>query len=65
VKDSVNGIITYNIPSSYQGFVFNDISLTFRDGKIIKATANDTDRLNKILDTDEGARYIGLFQPVD
>ncbi|MFN7250612.1 MAG: aminopeptidase [Anaerobacillus sp.] len=61
VKNSVNGTITYNTPSPYQGFTFENIKLTFKDGKIIEATANDTDRLNKIFDTDEGARYIGEF----
>jgi len=61
VKDSVNGIIAYNTPSMMQGFKFENIRLQFKDGKIIKATANDNDRVNKILDTDEGARYIGEF----
>jgi len=61
VKNSVNGMISYNTSSPYQGFTFEKIKLTFKDGKIIEAIANDTDRLNKILDTDEGARYIGEF----
>lgn len=61
VKDSINGTLTYNTPSPYQGFTFEQISFTFKDGKIVKATANDTDRINKVLDTDEGARYIGEF----
>ncbi|MDK2878868.1 MAG: aminopeptidase [Thermoanaerobacteraceae bacterium] len=61
VRDSVNGVISYNTPSIYQGFTFTDIRFEFKNGKIIKATANDTERINKILDTDEGARYIGEF----
>ncbi|UOE93477.1 aminopeptidase [Alkalihalobacillus sp. LMS39] len=61
IKDSVNGTITYNTQSPYQGFVYENISFTFKDGKIVDATANDTDRINHILDTDEGARYIGEF----
>lgn len=61
VRDSVNGKITYNTPSPYNGFTFENVQLTFKDGKIIEATANDTDRINKIFDTDEGARYIGEF----
>ncbi|MDI3481340.1 MAG: aminopeptidase [Tepidanaerobacteraceae bacterium] len=61
VRDSVNGVISYNTPSVYQGFTFTDIRFEFKNGKIVKATANDTERLNKILDTDEGARYIGEF----
>ncbi len=61
VKDSVNGTITYNTPSPYQGFTFENVKLTFKDGKIIEAASNDTERINKIFDTDEGARYIGEF----
>jgi len=61
VKNSINGTLTYNTPSPYQGFVFEQVSLEFKDGKIIQASANDTKRLNQILDTDEGARYIGEF----
>ena len=61
VKDSVNGVITYNTPSILNGFKFENVSLTFKDGKIINATANDTLRVNEIFDTDEGARYVGEF----
>ncbi len=62
VKDSVNGIITYNTPSPYQGNVFNNVSLTFENGKIVKCTCNgDNQKLEEIFDTDEGARYIGEF----
>ena len=61
VKDSVNGTITYNTPSVENGFKFENVSLTFKDGKIINATANDTKKLNAVLDTDEGARYVGEF----
>jgi aminopeptidase len=62
VKTSVNGTITYNTPSLYQGVVYNQISFTFENGKIVKATADaNVDKLNKILDTDEGARYVGEF----
>ena len=61
VKDSINGYITYNTPSEYDGFTFNDIYFEFKDGKIVKATSNDNERINKILDTDEGARYVGEF----
>lgn len=61
VRDSVNGVITYNTPSPYQGFTFENVKLTFKDGKIVEAVANDSERINKIFDTDEGARYIGEF----
>ncbi|WP_066495675.1 aminopeptidase [Abyssisolibacter fermentans] len=61
VKDSINGVLTYNCPAVYQGFTYENICLEFKDGKIVKATANDTERINKVFDTDEGARYIGEF----
>ena len=62
VKSSVNGTISYNAPSPYQGTVFNNVKLTFKDGKIVDATAdNDVDKLNEIFNTDEGARYVGEF----
>ncbi|MDA8352152.1 MAG: aminopeptidase [Firmicutes bacterium] len=61
VRQSVNGVITYNTASVYQGTTFEKIRFEFEDGKIVKATANETEKLNQILDTDEGARYIGEF----
>lgn len=61
IKDSVNGMITYNTPSVYSGTTFEQICFRFEKGKIIQATSNHTDRLNEILDTDEGSRYIGEF----
>ncbi len=61
VKDSVNGVITYNAPSVMGGFKYENVQLTFKDGKIIKATGNDTEKINAIFDTDEGARYVGEF----
>lgn len=61
VRDSVNGTLTFNAPSLYQGFTYENISFTFDNGKIINATANNTEKINRLLDTDEGARYIGEF----
>lgn len=62
VKDSVNGVITYNTPSPYNGNIFNNIRLEFKDGRIIKCEAsNDNDKLEEIFNTDEGARYVGEF----
>lgn len=61
VKNSINGYITYNTKSQYNGFVFENIHFEFKDGKIIKATSNNTEMINEILDIDEGARYIGEF----
>lgn len=61
VKDSVNGVISYNTPAVYQGVTFENITLEFKNGKIVKATANNTERINKIFNIDEGARYVGEF----
>jgi len=62
IKDSVNGYVTYNTKTRYNGIEFQNIHFEFKDGKIIKATANGNEKeLNEILDTDEGARYIGEF----
>jgi len=61
VRDSVNGILSYNTPSEKDGFKFENIRFEFKDGRIVDAKANDTARINKILDADEGARYLGEF----
>jgi aminopeptidase len=61
VKDSVEGHVTFNAPSIYQGIAFDGIRLEFKSGKIVDATSNETQKLNKILDSDPGARYIGEF----
>ena len=62
VKNSVNGTITYNTPSPYEGNVYHNVKLTFKDGKIIGATCDEDDeQLNKIFSTDEGSSYVGEF----
>src|SRR5213596_3059130 len=61
VKNSVEGHITFNAPTIYQSIAFDGIRLDFREGKIVQATSNQTEKLNKILDSDAGARYIGEF----
>jgi aminopeptidase len=61
VKNSVDGVIQFNTPTLYSGTKFENVRLEFKDGKIIAATANHSKRLNEILDTDAGARYVGEF----
>lgn len=62
VRDSINGVIQFNTPTVYNGKPFADVRLEFKDGKVVKAScSNDTQGLNNILDTDEGARYTGEF----
>jgi aminopeptidase len=61
VKDSVNGVIQFNTPTIYSGSRFDNNRLEFKQGKIVKATGSNTRKLNEILDTDAGARYVGEF----
>jgi len=58
---SANGIIQFNTPTLYSGTKFENVRLELKDGQVVNATANNTKRLNEILDTDPGARYIGEF----
>jgi aminopeptidase len=61
VKNSVNGVIQFNTPTIYAGTKFENVRLEFKDGKVVNAAANNPKRLNEILDTDTGARYVGEF----
>src|SRR5438874_13463664 len=61
VKNSVEGHITFNVPTIYQGTSFDGIRLEFRQGKVVEATSNQTAKLNAILNSDPGARYVGEF----
>lgn len=63
IKDSINGNITFNTKTFYQGKSFDSISLTFKNGKIIDASCKEgvIDDLNNILNSDLGSRYIGEF----
>jgi len=61
VKDSVSGTVQYNARTIYQGTTHDQVRLELKDGKIIQATSSNTEHLNKVLDTDEGARYVGEF----
>lgn len=61
VKKSVQGRIKFNAPSTYLGTRFENVELEFKDGQITNARSSDTKKINKILDTDAGARYIGEF----
>ena len=58
---SANGTISFNIPSLHNGFLFKDVCLTFKDGRLVDAKANDTERFLKEISLDDGCRYIGEF----
>ncbi|MCR4439059.1 MAG: aminopeptidase [bacterium] len=61
LRESVEGTIRFTTPSMLQGTLFQDVRLRFRRGKIVQATADKPERLNQILDSDAGARYLGAF----
>ena len=61
VRDSVEGHIHFNARTLYNGTIFSDVRLEFAAGKVVAATGSDDARLNEILDSDEGARYVGEF----
>ena len=61
VRDSVTGTITYNTPSLYLGTTYQNVRFRFQDGKIVEAWGNPQEKLDRLLSSDEGARYIGEF----
>jgi aminopeptidase len=61
VRDSANGTILFNTPSLEDGTTYERIRFTFENGKIVDADANEPEKLLRMLDTDEGSRYLGEF----
>ena len=59
-KEGVNGVVSSTKPLIYSGNVIDNFTLTFEKGKIVDFTAEQgQDILEGLLNTDEGARYIG------
>lgn len=61
VRDSVEGHIRFNAGSIYRGIPFDDVRLTFAEGKVVAASSSNNEALESILNADEGSRYIGEF----
>ncbi|MCO6437715.1 MAG: aminopeptidase [Phycisphaerae bacterium] len=61
VRNSVSGTLQYNARSIYQGVIHDNVRFVFKEGKIVEATSTNTAHINKVLDSDEGARHIGEF----
>jgi len=60
IEDSVNGEISFSFPASYGGRTVSGVRLSFKDGKVVDATADQGEAfLIEMLDTDEGARRLG------
>lgn len=61
-RDSVNGKVSFSFPTVYMGKEVRDVVLHFKDGRVVKASASrNEDFLKKMLEVDEGARYLGEF----
>jgi len=61
VRESANGVIQFNATTLYRGTTHNNVRLVFSEGKVVEATSNNSEKLNEVLDSDEGARYVGEF----
>jgi aminopeptidase len=59
-KDGVNGVVRSTKPLNHGGSLIEDFSFTFKDGRVVGYTAaKGEDKLKTILETDDGARYLG------
>jgi aminopeptidase len=61
VRDSANGSILFNTPALEEGTTYERVRLTLKDGRIVDVDASEPEKIRQILDTDEGARYLGEF----
>lgn len=62
VEDTAQGWVRFAYPAIYNGVVVKGIELTFKDGKVVKASAEENEEvLLQLLDSDDGSRYIGEF----
>jgi len=60
VENSVNGKIRYSFPACYHGREVQNVTLTFKDGKVVESSADKNQEfLREMLDMDEGSRYVG------
>jgi aminopeptidase len=64
VRDSIEGTVAFNSPTIWEGHCYEQITLTFEKGRVVRAAAanrDQTKRLNRILTQDDGASYVGEF----
>ena len=61
VRDSVNGTIQFNVPARFYGEELTQVTLTYRDGKVVEMVSDNQRGLEKLLGQDEGARFVGEF----
>jgi aminopeptidase len=59
-KDRTEGVVTTTMPLSFEGAFMERITLTFCEGRIVRATARKGEEsLHRLLDTDEGIKHLG------
>jgi len=59
-REQVEGVVAASMPLSYMGSLIQDFHLTFAEGRVVEASAAQGQAiLNKLLDSDEGARRLG------
>ena len=62
VEDSVNGWVRFTYPAIYNGVIVKGVELTFEDGKVVQASAEENEAfMLQLLDSDAGSRYLGEF----
>jgi aminopeptidase len=62
VEQSANGVIQFDIPSTFEGHGIEGVRLVFRDGRVVEASARQGQAfLEQMLEIDAGARYLGEF----
>lgn len=62
VKNTINGVVQFNTDTVYNGIFFSNVRLVFKDGRITEASSlANNDKLQDILETDAGSRYMGEF----
>jgi aminopeptidase len=62
VRDSVNGEISFNAPTIEHGVTHENVRLVLKDGKIVEATSSNTQKLNEVLDSDDGRVISASFR---
>lgn len=61
VKETVNGVISYNVGTYVHGRPCDNVRLVFKDGKVVEATGSEQKGIEETFNSDEGARYVGEF----
>ncbi|WP_422656999.1 aminopeptidase [Paenibacillus sp. EC2-1] len=60
LRTGVNGTVTSTLPLNLNGRLVEGITLTFKDGKVVEYNATSgREHLTSLLETDEGASYLG------